>query len=48
VGSLLLNENMSVSSIIGTLCTLIGVYLVNRSLKNQKDPVEAISDADGM
>jgi drug/metabolite transporter (DMT)-like permease len=48
VGSLLLNEKMSVSSIIGTLCTLIGVYLVNRSLKNQKDPVEAISDADGM
>jgi drug/metabolite transporter (DMT)-like permease len=48
VGSLLLNEKMSVSSIIGTLCTLIGVYLVNRSLKNQKDPVGAISDADGM
>jgi drug/metabolite transporter (DMT)-like permease len=48
VGSLLLNEKMSLSSIIGTLCTLIGVYLVNRSLKNQKDPVEAISDADGM
>jgi drug/metabolite transporter (DMT)-like permease len=48
VGSLLLNEELSFSSIIGTLCTLIGVYLVNRSLKNQKDPVEAISDADGM
>jgi drug/metabolite transporter (DMT)-like permease len=48
VGSLLLNEKMSFTSIIGTICTLIGVYLVNRSLKNQKDPVEAISDADGM
>jgi len=48
VGSLLLNEEMSFSSIMGTLCTLVGVYLVNRSLKNQKDPVEAISDADGM
>ena len=48
VGSLLLNEKMSFTSIAGTICTLIGVYLVNRSLKNQKDPVEAISDADGM
>ena len=48
VGSLLLNEKMSFTSIVGTICTLIGVYLVNRSLKNQKDPVEAISDADGM
>jgi hypothetical protein len=27
---------------------LIGVYLVNNSLKDQKDPVHAISDADGM
>jgi hypothetical protein len=27
---------------------LIGVYLVNKSLKDQKDPVHAISDADGM
>jgi len=48
VGSLLLNEKMSITSIAGTICTLIGVYLVNRSLKNQKDPVEAIADADGM
>jgi drug/metabolite transporter (DMT)-like permease len=48
VGSLLLNEEMSFTSIVGTICTLIGVYLVNRSLKKQKDPVEAISDADGM
>ena len=48
VGSLLLNEKMSLTSIVGTICTLIGVYLVNRSLKNQKDPVEAITDADGM
>ena len=43
-----LNEEMSFTSIVGTICTLIGVYLVNRSLKKQKDPVEAISDADGM
>jgi drug/metabolite transporter (DMT)-like permease len=48
VGSLLLNEKMSLNSIIGTISTLIGVYLVNNSLKNQKDPVEAIADADGM
>lgn len=48
VGSLLLNERMSVTSIIGTLCTLAGVYVVNNSLKKQKDPVEAVADADGM
>ncbi|MEY4278179.1 MAG: hypothetical protein RL377_183 [Bacteroidota bacterium] len=48
VGYLLLNEPMSLNSIIGTICTLIGVYLVNRSLKKQKDPVESIADADGM
>ncbi len=48
VGSLVLGEQMSWNSIIGTICTLIGVYLVNRSLKSQKDPVEAISDADAM
>jgi drug/metabolite transporter (DMT)-like permease len=48
VGYLLLNEPMTLNSIIGTICTLIGVYLVNRSLKKQKDPVQAIADADGM
>lgn len=48
VGSLLLGEPMTWNSIIGTICTLIGVYLVNRSLKKQKDPVEAVADADGM
>jgi drug/metabolite transporter (DMT)-like permease len=48
VGSLLLGEQMSWNSIIGTICTLVGVYLVNSSLKQQKDPVEAISDADAM
>ena len=48
VGSLLLGEAMTWNSIIGTICTLAGVYLVNRSLKKQKDPVEAIADADGM
>jgi len=48
VGSLLLGEQMSWNSILGTICTLVGVYLVNKSLKKQKDPVVAISDADGM
>jgi drug/metabolite transporter (DMT)-like permease len=48
VGSLLLGEPMTWNSIIGTICTLIGVYLVNRSLKKQKDPVKAVADADGM
>ena len=48
VGSLLLGEQMSWNSILGTICTLVGVYQVNKSLKKQKDPVVAISDADGM
>lgn len=48
VGSLLLGEAMTWNSIIGTICTLAGVYLVNRSLKKQKDPVVALADADGM
>ena len=49
VGSLLLEgEEITWNSIIGTICTLFGVYLVNRSLKKQKDPVEAVGDADGM
>jgi drug/metabolite transporter (DMT)-like permease len=49
VGSLLLDgEEITWNSIIGTICTLFGVYLVNRSLKKQKDPVEAVADADGM
>lgn len=48
VGSLLLKESMTWNSIVGTVCTLTGVYLVNNSLKKQKDLVEAVSDADGM
>jgi drug/metabolite transporter (DMT)-like permease len=48
VGSLLLNEHMTWNNIVGSVITLVGVYLVNNSLKDQKDPVQAISDADGM
>ena len=48
VGSLLLNEQITWNNIVGSLCTLVGVYLVNKSLKDQKDPVDAISDADAM
>jgi drug/metabolite transporter (DMT)-like permease len=48
VGSLLLDEQMTWNNIVGSMITLLGVYLVNNSLKDQKDPVHAISDADGM
>ena len=48
VGSLLLDEHMTWNNIVGSIITLVGVYLVNKSLKDQKDPVNAISDADGM
>jgi drug/metabolite transporter (DMT)-like permease len=48
VGSLLLDEHITWNNIVGSIITLIGVYLVNKSLNDQKDPVHAISDADGM
>jgi len=48
VGSLILGEPLTWNSILGTICTLVGVYLVNRSLKKQKDPVDAVGDADAM
>jgi drug/metabolite transporter (DMT)-like permease len=48
VGSLVLGESKSWNSIVGTIITLVGVYLVNKSLKEQKDPVNSIADADGM
>ena len=48
VGSIILDEQMTWNNIVGSVITLIGVYLVNKSLKDQKDPVNAISDADGM
>jgi len=48
VGTLLLDEHMTWNNILGSIITLLGVYLVNKSLKDQKDPVHAISDADGM
>lgn len=48
VGSLILNEKITTNNIIGTLCTLIGVYLVNHSLRDQKDPVIAVENADAM
>lgn len=48
VGSLVLGEAKSWNSIVGTIITLVGVYLVNNSLKKQKDPVAEVADADGM
>jgi drug/metabolite transporter (DMT)-like permease len=35
VGSLLLDEHMTWNNIVGSIITLIGVYLVNKSLKDQ-------------
>lgn len=48
IGSLLLEEKMTWNNMVGTIATLIGVFLVNSSLKDQKTPVESLTDADGM
>lgn len=44
VGTLIMNEKITRNIIIGSLITLLGVFLVNQSLKKEKQ----VSDADGM
>ena len=36
LGWMMLNEKMNVNMILGTLITLLGVYLVNHEFKKQK------------
>ena len=48
VGSLLVSEKITFKIIVGSLITLVGVYLVNQSLKKQREKLAALSDADGM
>lgn len=48
VGSLVVaNEKLTLNILIGSLITLFGVYLVNRSIKRQKEEA-VVSDADAM
>ncbi|MES2372251.1 MAG: EamA family transporter [Bacteroidota bacterium] len=49
-GALLLNEKITWKIIIGSLVTLAGVYLVNQSLRKQREALElaALQDADAM
>ena len=47
VGSLVVNEKLTFNILIGSVITLIGVYLVNKSLRNKKEATE-YSDADAM
>lgn len=47
-GSLVvLNEKLTLNILLGSLITLAGVYIVNRSLKRKEEPV-SISDADAI
>ena len=39
VGAFLVNEHLTLPIIIGSLITLIGVFIVNRSLHREKDPI---------
>lgn len=48
IGSLLLDEKITWNNIVGTIITLVGVFLVNSSLKDQKIAVQNISDADAI
>jgi drug/metabolite transporter (DMT)-like permease len=48
VGSFLVNETITWKIILGSVITLIGVFLVNQSLKKQREELAALSDADGM
>lgn len=47
VGSLVVNEKLTFNILIGSVVTLIGVYLVNKSLKQKKEIIPC-SDADAM
>ncbi|MEN9686321.1 MAG: hypothetical protein RLZZ28_2107 [Bacteroidota bacterium] len=48
VGSLVINEKLTLNILIGSLITIIGVFLVNQSLQKQKEAIKTIADADGM
>ena len=48
VGSLVVDEKITLKIIAGSVITLIGVYLVNQSLKKQREQLTVLSDADAM
>lgn len=48
VGSLIMGEKITASIILGSLITIAGVYLVNQSLRKQKEVLKQVSDADAM
>jgi len=47
-GSMIMDEKLTWKIIVGSVITLIGVFLVNQSLKKQKEAVTVASDADAM
>ena len=46
IGTFLLNEHITLRLVIGTIITLIGVYLVNKAMKKQV--LESLPDTEGM
>lgn len=46
LGTVITNEKLTINILIGSLITLIGVFLVNRSLKKQRE--QALADVDEM
>ncbi len=47
-GALLINEKITGKIVVGSIITLVGVYLVNQSLKKQREELIVFSDADAM
>ncbi len=48
VGSLIMSEKITITIIAGSVITLIGVFLVNQSLRKQREILAQASDADAM
>jgi drug/metabolite transporter (DMT)-like permease len=48
VGSFVVGEKLTWKIIAGSVITLIGVYLVNQSLRKQREALAAVADADAM
>ncbi len=45
VGSIIVGEKLTVVILVGSLITLVGVYIVNQSLKKQRDYIQMDADA---
>jgi drug/metabolite transporter (DMT)-like permease len=47
-GTVVMDEKITLKIILGSVVTLVGVYLVNQSLRKQREKIIPAADADGM